>query len=124
VAANLGFRLTFSTGPRKCIVSCHWYWTVSTHGSLTPSAHPVGTAICVSMPYTCAPNSVKLTSFSQSVLELQALLVELISNFEFSMNKQSGKVRRLHCAVMVPVVSGEEVKGAQMPLMVSLAPVN
>jgi hypothetical protein len=124
VATNLRFRLTFSTGPRKCIVSCHWYLTLSTHKLLTPPAHPVGTAICVSVSYTRAPSSVKLISFSQSVLELQVLLVELISNFEFSMNKQSGKVRRLHCAVMVPVVSGEEVKGGQMPLMVLLAPVN
>jgi len=68
--------------------------------------------------------SLKLTHFSQSVLELQTLLVELISNFEFSMNKQSEQVRRLPCAVMVPVVSGEEAKGVQMPLKVSLAPVN
>ena len=124
MATNLGFRLTFSTGPRKCIVSCRRYWTVSTHELLTPPAHPVGTAICVSVPYTRAQNPIKLISFSHSVLELQALLVELISNFEFLMSKQSGKVRRLHCAVMVPVVSGEEVKGAQMPLIVSLAPVN
>jgi len=66
----------------------------------------------------------KLTLFSRSVLELQTLLVELISNFEFSMNEQSEKVRRLPCAVMVPAVSGEEAKGVQMPLKVSLAPVN
>lgn len=70
------------------------------------------------------PNSVKLTFFSRSVLEMQTLLVELVSNFEFSLNQQSEKVRRLPCAVMVPVVSGEEAKGAQMPLTVSLAPVN
>jgi len=54
-------------------------------------------------------------------LELQTILVELVSNFEFSMNEQSEKVRRLPCGVMVPVVSGEEAKGAQMPLKVSLA---
>ena len=70
------------------------------------------------------PDIVKLTLFSRSVLELQTLLVELISNFEFSMNEQSEKVRRLPCAVMVPAVSGEEAKGAQMPLKVSLVPVN
>ncbi|KAF9646191.1 cytochrome P450 [Thelephora ganbajun] len=59
-----------------------------------------------------------------AVLELQTLLVELVSNFEFSTNERSEKVRRLPCAVMVPAVSGEEAKGAQMPLKVSLAPVN
>jgi len=59
-----------------------------------------------------------------AVLEMQTLLVELISNFEFSMTEQSEKVRRLPCAVMVPAVSGEEAKGVQMPLKVSLAPVN
>ena len=69
------------------------------------------------------PNSVELTLFSRSVLELQTLLAELVSNFEFSMNQQSEKVRRLPCAVMVPVVSGEEAKGAHMPLKVSFAPV-
>lgn len=70
------------------------------------------------------PNSVKLTFFPYSVLEMQTLLVELVSNFEFSMTEQSEKVRRLPCAVMVPAVSGEEAKGVQMPLKVSLAPVN
>jgi len=55
---------------------------------------------------------------------MQTLLVELISNFEFSMTEQSEKIRRLPCAVMVPVVAGEEAKGVQMPLKVSLAPVN
>jgi len=59
-----------------------------------------------------------------AVLEVQTLLVELVLNFEFSMNEQSEKVRRLPCAVMVPVVGGEESKGVQMPLKVSLAPVN
>lgn len=59
-----------------------------------------------------------------SILELQTLLAELVSNFEFSMNERSEKVRRLPCAVMVPVVSGEEAEGAQMPLKVSLASVN
>ncbi|KAF9784098.1 cytochrome P450 [Thelephora terrestris] len=58
------------------------------------------------------------------VLELQTLLVELISNFEFSMTEQTEQVRRMPCAVMVPVVTGEEAKGVQMPLKVSLAPVN
>jgi len=69
-------------------------------------------------------HSQKLIFLSRRVLELQTFLVELISNFEFSMNEQSEKVRRLACAVMVPAVSGEEAKGVQMPLKVSLAPVN
>ena len=85
----------------------------------------IGSTIRVSVTssYT-PPNPVKLMPFSRSILEIQTLLVELISNFEFSMNQKSEKVRRLPCAVMVPVVSGEETKGAQMPLKVSLAPVN
>lgn len=40
------------------------------------------------------------------------------------MNERSEKVRRLACAVMVPVVSGEEAKGGQMPLKIALTPVN
>ena len=60
----------------------------------------------------------------QSILEIQTLLVELVSNFEFSLNAKSEMVRRLPCAVMVPAVRGEEAMGVQMPLKLSLAPVN
>jgi len=59
-----------------------------------------------------------------SILEIQTLLVELVSNFEFSLNEKSEMVRRLPCSVMVPAVRGEEAMGVQMPLKVSLAPVN
>jgi hypothetical protein len=95
------------------------------HRSLTSFAYYTGLPIRVSVVCTLPTDSVELTFPSpRSILELQTLLVELISNFEFSLNERSEKVRRFPCAVMVPLVSGEEDKGAQMPLKVSLAPVN
>lgn len=97
---------------------------MSIHKSLTSFAYCTGSAIRVSVARVLSSNSVKLTLSSRSVLELQTLLVELVSNFEFSMNERSQMVRRFPSAVMVPLVSGEEAKGAQMPLKVSLAPVN
>ncbi|KAF9645285.1 cytochrome P450 [Thelephora ganbajun] len=60
-----------------------------------------------------------------AVLELRTFLAELILNFEFSIrNEKSEKVRRSPGGVMTLVGSGEEAKGVQMPLKVSLAPVN
>lgn len=62
-----------------------------------------------------------MLNYIPSVLEVQTFLIELVSNFEFTMTKESEKVRRLPCAVMVPVIEGEETKGGQLPLKVSVA---
>ncbi|KAJ7647880.1 cytochrome P450, partial [Roridomyces roridus] len=54
-----------------------------------------------------------------ALLELQAFLVELLSDFEFSLTPEATRVRREACIVMVPTVEGQ--KGTQLPLRVSLA---
>lgn len=53
------------------------------------------------------------------VHEIQAFLVELVSNFEFALTEDIKRLRREPCAAMVPMLEGE--RGTQMPLKVSLA---
>jgi len=55
-----------------------------------------------------------------AVLEIQTLLIELVSNFEFTMTEESKRVRRMPCAVMVPVIEGQEDRGVQLPLNIAL----
>ncbi|KAF9450103.1 cytochrome P450 [Macrolepiota fuliginosa MF-IS2] len=56
-----------------------------------------------------------------AVIELQAFLVELISNFEFSLTPEAHKLRREACFVMIPTIEGQLEKGCQLPLKVTLA---
>ncbi|KAJ3758780.1 cytochrome P450 [Lentinula raphanica] len=57
-----------------------------------------------------------------AVIEVQAFIVELLSNFEFSATPQIDKIRREAALVMVPTVEGEVEKGSQLPLRVTFAP--
>ncbi|KAJ3768943.1 cytochrome P450 [Lentinula raphanica] len=57
-----------------------------------------------------------------AVIEIQAFIVELLSNFEFSATPQIDKIRREAALVMVPTVEGEVEKGSQLPLRVTFAP--
>ncbi|THU95462.1 hypothetical protein K435DRAFT_666333, partial [Dendrothele bispora CBS 962.96] len=54
-------------------------------------------------------------------LTFQALLTEMISNFEFSLTKECEKLRREACLAMLPAIAGELDKGPQMFLKVSIA---
>ncbi|EEB97527.1 hypothetical protein MPER_03131 [Moniliophthora perniciosa FA553] len=56
-----------------------------------------------------------------AVLEMQAFLVELIDNFEFSLAPESHKIRRESCLIMQPTIEGELEKGCQLPLQVRIA---
>ncbi|EGO00621.1 hypothetical protein SERLA73DRAFT_178475 [Serpula lacrymans var. lacrymans S7.3] len=56
-----------------------------------------------------------------AVVEIQAFLIEMVNNFEFSLTEKSNRIRREACLVMVPTVEGEVEKGVQMPLSVSIA---
>jgi hypothetical protein len=58
---------------------------------------------------------------SSSILELQAFLVELVNNFEFSLTPEAQRIRREACVVMVPMIEGQVEKGAQLPLRVCIA---
>lgn len=55
------------------------------------------------------------------IVELQAFLVELVNNFEFSCTPEAGKIRREACTVMAPTIEGQVEKGTQMPLRIKVA---
>jgi len=55
-----------------------------------------------------------------TVLETQAFLIDLLSNFEFSIPEGAKDIRRDRSGVMTPMIVGEEDRGAQLPLKVSL----
>jgi len=56
-----------------------------------------------------------------AVLELQAFLVEIISNFELSLDVPMEKIRREACTVMVPTIEGQVEKGSQLPVRIKPA---
>ncbi|KDR75603.1 hypothetical protein GALMADRAFT_226232 [Galerina marginata CBS 339.88] len=56
-----------------------------------------------------------------AVLELQAFIVELISNFEFSLTPEARMVRREACLIMAPTIEGQLKKTSQLPLIVKIA---
>ncbi|KAJ7754585.1 cytochrome P450 [Mycena metata] len=54
-----------------------------------------------------------------AVYEYQAFLVELVKNFEFTMDPTlSLKVRREAAIVMIPTIEGEVAKGSQLPITI------
>ncbi|KJA28784.1 hypothetical protein HYPSUDRAFT_128183 [Hypholoma sublateritium FD-334 SS-4] len=58
-----------------------------------------------------------------AVLEIQALLVEMVNQFEFSLTPESQTVRREACALlMVPTIEGSGTR--RLPLFVKIAPQN
>lgn len=54
-----------------------------------------------------------------AIYEMQAFLVELVSNFEFGPTEDLKRLRREPCGVVAPMLEGEQ--GVQLPLRVSLA---
>jgi hypothetical protein len=58
---------------------------------------------------------------SRSVIELHTFLVTLVRQFEFSLPDDTPKIKswRLGLAMMIPVVDGEEHKGARLPLKIT-----
>jgi hypothetical protein len=55
-----------------------------------------------------------------SVVEMQAFLVTLLSKFEFSTPEGANEIRKDRSGVMMPLVVGEENRGSQLPLKVTL----
>jgi hypothetical protein len=53
------------------------------------------------------------------VLEMQAVLVELIENFEYRF-PEGVEIIRLNAGLMAPMVEGKMEEGLQMPLEVSV----
>ena len=54
------------------------------------------------------------------VTEVQAFLFELISGLKFEPAEKTARIRRENCLVMLPMVRGEEQKGNQLPLEISI----
>ncbi|KAL0567123.1 hypothetical protein V5O48_014868 [Marasmius crinis-equi] len=59
--------------------------------------------------------------YSNLLFEVQAFVVELIRNFEFSVATECGTIRREAALVMVPTIEGKLEKGVQCPLRVKFA---
>ncbi|KAH9485607.1 Cytochrome P450 monooxygenase 128 [Psilocybe cubensis] len=56
-----------------------------------------------------------------AVMELQAFLVELVGNFEFSPTPEASMIRREACLVMAPTIEGHVKKTRYLPLLVKKA---
>ncbi|KAJ3857523.1 cytochrome P450 [Lentinula lateritia] len=56
-----------------------------------------------------------------ALYEMQSLLVEIINNFELGPTVELERLRREACLVMLPTLEGEEIKGENLPLRVSIA---
>jgi hypothetical protein len=51
---------------------------------------------------------------------VQAFLFELISRLKFEPVERTARIRRENCLVMLPMVGGEERRGNQLPLKISI----
>lgn len=56
-----------------------------------------------------------------ALYEVLSLTVEIINNFELSPTPDLQRLRREACLVMLPTLEGEQLKGENLPLRVSLA---
>jgi len=54
------------------------------------------------------------------VAEMQAFVFELISRLKFEAMEKTALIRRENCLVTLPMVGGEEQKGNQLPLGISI----
>lgn len=77
-------------------------------------------ALCVSKPKRLNRQCCSQSSFR--VLEMQAILTELIETFEFAKPKQGLDIMRVPAGIMVPMIRGKMHEGVQMPLQVSVVP--
>lgn len=65
------------------------------------------------------PTSISTLRLDRSIYEQQAFLVELVKNFEFSMEPALvAKILRQPGIVMLPAVAGEVEKGPQLPITI------
>ena len=57
--------------------------------------------------------------FLDRVIELQAFLVTLVRKFDISHADHHPQIKRVKTGVLIPLVLGEEYKGAQLPLKIT-----
>ncbi len=65
------------------------------------------------------PDYVPLTIHRPRLIEIQAILVELIERFAFATPEDMPEIVQLPAGLATPIVKGEEAVGAQMPLQVT-----
>ena len=53
------------------------------------------------------------------VIELQAIVVELLENFEFAIPDDKPDIQRVAGGLMIPMIRGKPELGSQMPLKVT-----
>ena len=53
------------------------------------------------------------------VIELQAIVVELLENFEFAIPDEKPDIQRVPGGLMIPMIRGKPQLGSQMPLKVT-----
>ena len=80
--------------------------------------HRLAVRVSTGAPRPNAPQLTDLPTRRRRIYELQAFLVELVSNFHFELTDDVKRVRKTTAIVMVPIVDSEVC----MPLRVSLAP--
>lgn len=56
-----------------------------------------------------------------ALYEVLCLTIEIINNFELALTPDIDRLRREACLVMLPTLEGEEIKGENLPLRVTLA---
>ncbi|TFK44496.1 cytochrome P450 [Crucibulum laeve] len=56
-----------------------------------------------------------------AIYEVQALIVEIVNNFELSLTPDIERLRREACLVMIPTLEGQQLEGENLPLRVSIA---
>jgi len=57
-----------------------------------------------------------------ALYEVLALTVEIVNNFELALTPDIARLRREACLVMLPTLEGEQLKGENLPLCVTIAP--
>ena len=55
-----------------------------------------------------------------SVVQMQAFLVTLIRRFDISLTDKQPQIRRTGSGLFIPSVRGEEYKGPQLPLKITV----
>ena len=58
--------------------------------------------------------------WSCRMIQMQAIVVELIEHFTFAVPEDKPQVLHLPSGLATPIVKGNEVAGAQMPLQVTI----
>jgi hypothetical protein len=57
---------------------------------------------------------------TDSVIEMHAFLVTLVRQFDFFLPENGQEIKTIRVGLITPVVDGEERKGPQIPLKVTL----